>query len=202
MKNNMALIIGALLLSLCGASQAMADTLLDLVDAPVQSFTPYDLTFTATDVDSDISFAGYQLPAFEYAEDIELIDTTAGSANLFGPTWNFTQAACGSDASQFGDGYGSGTNGVVFGGVCLGSFDTYDQDVTTVVGDQYSLSFLFSQTNPNDSEFTVSATNDSTGAPEPASMFLFGSGLVGATIAARKRRNKVHQDAMRSGTTM
>jgi hypothetical protein len=76
-----------------------------------------------------------------------------------------------------------------FAGTTLGDFDTYDQDVATVVGDQYALTFYFTQDNPNESECKVSASNASTGVPEAATLFLFGSGLLGGVaIAARKRR--------------
>jgi len=185
---NVAVVTGVVALLLFGAGHAMAGVLLDLVNSPVQTNTPYTLDFTATSVTSDIQFAGYQVPSHEYAEDISLIDTTAGGSNILGQTWLFTPAASGTDTSQFDDGYGTGTNGLNFAGVVAGDFDTYDQDVTTVVGDQYALTFLFTQGYTGPSEFTVSVSNASTAAPEPATLFLFGSGLLGVAIASRKRR--------------
>ena len=189
---NVALVTGTLALALCGARHAMAGTitLLDLINSPVQSMTSYDLTFNATAASSDISFAGYQVPADETAFDISLNDTSTPGPNVLGQVWNFTPAASGSQSSQFNDGYGTGTNAVDLAGMTLGDSDTYDQIVTTVVGDQYALTFLFTQYNQNESEFTVSATNASTGGgtPEPASMVLFDSGLLGVALAARKRR--------------
>ena len=131
---NVALAMGTLAFALCGAGHATAQTLLDLVNAPGQTNTPYDLTFTAGSTASDITFAGYQVPSFENAEDIDFIDTTAGSTNLLGQNWNYAPAACGPDSSQTNDGFLTGTNGLNFGGTCAGVFDAYDQNITTVAG--------------------------------------------------------------------
>ena len=189
---NVVLVTGTLALALFGAGHAMAgdETLLDLINSPVQSMAPYDLTFTATAASSDISFAGYQVPADETAFDISLNDISTPGPNVLGQVWNFTPAASGSQSSQFSDVYATGTNALDFAGMTLGDSDTYNQIVTTVAGDQYALSFLFTEYNQNGSEFTVSATNASTvsSTPEPASIFLSGSGWLGVAIAARRRR--------------
>ena len=81
---NVAAMTGVLALSLFGAGHAMAGVLLDLVNSPGQTNTPYTLNFTATSVTSDVEFAGYQLPSSETAEDISLTDTTAGGPNILG----------------------------------------------------------------------------------------------------------------------
>jgi hypothetical protein len=182
MTKNVALITGALALSLCGAGQAMAGQLLNLLDPSVQSNTPYVLSFTAGATTTDIQFEGYQVPSTEGATDISL--TSGGGSNLLGEYWTLTPAASGSDAGQYIDGYGTGTNAVYFSGLSAGYYDQFDQLVSTVVGQTYDLSFLFTEQGSGPSSFIVSAT----GTPEPASMFLFGSGLLGVTIAARRRR--------------
>jgi hypothetical protein len=191
---NVALVTRTLALALCGAGHAMAGslTLIDLINAPVQALNPYNLAFIATGTSSDISFAGYQVPADETASDISLNDTSTPGPNILGQVWSFTPAASGSHASQYSDSYGTGTNVVDFGGMTLGSSDTFDQIVSTVPGDRYALTFLFTEYNQNDNEFTVSATNASaaTGTPEPASMFLFGSGLLGLAIAVRTQKRR------------
>lgn len=186
---NVALITVTLALSLCGAGQAMAGTLLDLVNPAIQSNTPYVLLFTAGAATTDIQFEGYQLPAYETVTDISLT-TSGGGGNLLGQTWIFTPAPAGTDTSQYDDGYGTGTNGLKFGGVVAGSFDQYDQVVGTVVGQTYNLNFLFTEAYTGPSELVVSASNAGA-TPEPATLFLFGSGLLGVAIAARKRRKTV-----------
>jgi len=184
---NVILITGALALSLCGAGQAKADELLNLLNPPGQTDTPYALSFTAGATTTDIQIEGYQNPSFESAQDIFL--TSSGATNLLGEDWTFTPAASGSDTYQADDGYGTGTNGLAFGGVSLGYYDQYDQLVSTVVGDTYTLNFLYSNSTviSAPSSFIVSASDISNVTPEPASIFLFGSGLLGVMIAACMR---------------
>lgn len=186
MRNSLSTLAVAIL-SLCAAGRASAGTLLDLLSPPDQAGTSYELGFIAGATTTDISFAGYQAPARLWAEDISL---TSGGGNLLGTTWTFTpfDPLDTVDAGQFNDGFGSGTNGLFFADG-TGHLDEFDQLVTTVVGDSYSLNFLFIN-NPGGggadngpSELVVSAD----AAPEPASVILSGLGLLAAGIRARRR---------------
>jgi hypothetical protein len=140
---------------------------------------------------TDILFEGYQVPSFERAEDITL--TTGGGSNLLGETWTYTPAPSGPDAFQFSDGHGTGTNGLSLGGVTAGSFDQFDQTVSTVVGDTYDLSFLFSEDGTGPSAFVVSTSNigSSIAAPEPGtlSLMLVGLGVLGLVTVMMRKRN-------------
>jgi hypothetical protein len=186
MVKNVALVTGTLALALFGAGHAMAGQLLDLEDPAGQTNTPYTLPFIAVATTTDVLFEGYQVPSFIEITDISL---TNGGPNLLGQTWTFTAAPSGSDTSQAADGYGTGTNALSFGGVVEDSFDQYDQVVATVIGQTYNLNFLFSNSESNaPSELIVSAGLAAT--PEPATLFLLGSGLLGVGIAARKRNKK------------
>jgi PEP-CTERM motif len=122
------------------------------------------------------------------AEDISL---TRAGGNLLGVTWNFTpfDPLDTVDAGQFNDGFGSGTNGLFLANG-TGSLDRFDQAVTTVVGQSYTLHFLFINNplgdgaNDGPSELLVSASNT---VPEPGSLILMGLGLLGIGFFGRRR---------------
>jgi len=174
-------------LGLSFAGQSHAGVLLNLIDPPGQSNTPTFLSFVASAATTDIVFAGYQVPSGLNATGISL--TTGGGPNLLGPTWNFTPAGCGSIASQFDDGLGTGTNGLGFAGVCTGSYDQFDQAVATNAGQSYDVNFLFSNSGSNaPSGFMVST--DAADAPEPASAALLLAGLGGLAIHRMRLRAK------------
>jgi hypothetical protein len=173
--------------SFIAAGQANADVIYDAQNAPVQFYTPVSVDFIATSSPLEISFAGYQVPSYEYAEDISLT-VLGGGPNLLGQTWSFVPAEFGSLTSQFDDGYGTGTNGLGFAGVSAGYYDTYSQSLPLVIGDTYQLNFLFTQEGGPQSDFVVSAGQ---AVPEPSSFALLGLGGIGLAIGAYRRRRIV-----------
>lgn len=162
---------------LYGAGQAVAGTLLDLVNPPGLNPTAYALTFTAGASTTDISFAGYQAPFRLYVNGISL---TSGGGNLLAQTWTFTpyNPADTVDAGQSADTYGTGTNGLFFADG-VGRLDRFDQVVPTVAGKTYTLNFLFSNypfgpgSGNAPSELVVSASNAT---PAPASVIVIPGG--------------------------
>jgi PEP-CTERM motif len=176
-------------LILCGARQVRADILLDLVNSPGENFLPYSLSFIAAGTVTDIEFAGFQAPGILYAEDISL---TSVDGNLLGETWIYTPYAPNpASAGQFDDGFGSGTNGLDFAGG-VDHFGYFDQEIDTVVGQTYTLDFLFSNypftsSGPGNqpSELIVSESP----VPEPSSLLLLGTGILGlAAVSLRRKR--------------
>ena len=122
---------------------AEATIIFNSEDPPAQSSTPITTSFVATSSLTAVSFSGYQVPAYEVVEHIDLT-LVAGGPELLGQNWAFTAASSGSTAYQFDDGLGSGVNGLLFAGHTEDSFDVFSQSVTTVAGQEYSLGFLFS----------------------------------------------------------
>jgi hypothetical protein len=176
MKKNTALPV--LVLALFGGARARADIgLLNLVNPGIQNTTPYSLSFVAVSTVTDVSFAGYQVPAVEDAEDISL--TGSGPGNLLSQVWNFIPAQFGSFAGQYSDRYASGTNGLFFAGYSPGDYDTFEQAVVTGIGDRYTLSFLFTETGTGPSAFEVAT-------PEPTALIPL-TVLLGLAFVARKR---------------
>jgi hypothetical protein len=195
MKNATPTLLALAALMLCGAREAKSSVLLNLVNPPGQTNTPYSLNFIAAGTTTDISFAGYQAPFRLWAEDISL---TSGAGNLLGATWIFAPFTPFDtvDAGQFNDGFGSGTNGLFFANG-TGRVDQFEQLIGTVVGQTYTLDFLFSNypgsvgSGNQPSELLVSES----AVPEPSTFVLLAAALavIGALSrnATDKRSNKV-----------
>jgi hypothetical protein len=134
--------------------------LLNLIDAPAQTNTPFALSFTASSSTTTVSIEGYQVPSFERTTQNGLFLNGAGP-NLLGSTWNFTPAPSGSDTSTFSD--GTSVPAISLGGVTVGSYDVYSQTIATAIGSVYTLDFLYS--NPQDNAPSgLLVTTNSTGA--------------------------------------
>jgi hypothetical protein len=186
--------LGAVGLMMGASVPARAATLLDLIDPPGQSDTPYSLTLTATTSSTTVSFGGYQPDASEYVTQIGLFLGGAGP-NLLGGTWTFTPSPVpgSSDAFPFSD--GTSVPALEFAGLVAGSYDTFSQTIPTIAGDSYTLNFLFtnfevvSGFNPT-SGLLVTTTGAVSTVPLPAALPLFASGLVGLVLLGwRRKRN-------------
>jgi PEP-CTERM motif len=198
-----ALVLATAPLALSGA--ASADTnLLSLTDSGAQTDTAYSFNFVATDMTETISFGGYQLPAWETVTAAAVRLDGAGQ-NLLYSQWTFTAATKGSYAATFKD--GSSVPGLLFGGLSAGNYDTFSQVVSTVVGESYTLSFLYSNYagpsgllvsyHPDGSLPGGSGSGQSTGVPEPSTwaLTLLGFAALGYAMQNRKYRKIALADA-------
>jgi hypothetical protein len=117
-----------------------ATVLLSIADAPTQTGTPYEVSFTTTSTSATIEFSGYQKFAYEYVSEISV--TLNGGPNLLGDAWAKTPAAFGSDARTVYD--GTSVPGLWFGGFVPGYYDSFSQTLTTTPGADYVIHFSFS----------------------------------------------------------
>ena len=184
----------AALAVVAGAGQSKAGLLFDSEDPAGQGFSTISLPFTAGAAETTITFAGYDVPAQIFAVDISL--TAGGGPNLLGSTWTFTSAPSGSDADQFVDLFGTGTNGLNFLGLTEDSFDQFSQVVATVPGQSYTLDFEFSVKEGTfsasaPSELMVSASDATSAAPEPSTLVMSSLLLGIFGIAGLRKRMKL-----------
>ncbi|HSZ50644.1 MAG TPA: PEPxxWA-CTERM sorting domain-containing protein [Caulobacteraceae bacterium] len=194
-------ILVAAMAAVCGTTTASAHaslpglTLFDQADwagfgstySKNEAFTE---SFKATANETTLAFYGYDVSGSDDPVDISMTPA-AGGANLLGSTWSFTPAASGSASLQFYDGWGTGTNGLAFGGYTPGDFDEYYQTVATTIGQKYAVGF-FLEGFGSPAEFVVTV-NPGAAVPEPATwtLALIGFGAAGAALRTRRRTSVV-----------
>jgi hypothetical protein len=176
-------IVSALLgAGVLAAASANASVIFDQVD--FTGTEGFSVSFAATSANTTVAFSGYDVP--EEDEVLAIGLTTSGGGNLLGQTWAFTPAATGSNAAQGNDGFDTGTNGLVFGGLDVNMFDEFSQNVATVAGQTYDLTFVLFGPDNGPSEVFATAT---AAVPEPATwtLALVGFGALGAALRSRRR---------------
>jgi hypothetical protein len=180
------------------SAAAHATVVVDLVNAPVQVDTPFTFMLNATSTVTSLTIEGYNLSSI-LGVNHESLQLNGAGANLLGATWLYVAAAAGSESAQFD--FGTGVNALGFGGVVVGDFDSYTQEIATTVGASYTLGFLFNSAAPrNANELRVTSNADlaavspagggGNSVPEPATwgLMLLGFGTVGATLRRGRRQ--------------
>jgi hypothetical protein len=177
------------LLASAGPSFAVTDLTFSLVDQPGQSDTSESLAFVATGSFEILRIAGYQVPSFEQSTGNGVFLGGIGP-NLLGSTWHFTPAGSGSLANQFND--GTSVNGLNFGGVTVGSFDTFSQNFHTIPGDTYRVNFLYSNDfAPNNAPSALTVTVNAIGSvPEPSAWAMMLLGFVGLGFVSYRQARR------------
>jgi hypothetical protein len=191
-KLNVALKVGAAIgLGLFGTASARADTvLLSLTDMPYTE-TLYDLGFVANASMTTLSVAGYEPPGVWLATS-NSVTSSGGGANLLGSAWTFVPAPSGSSVFTVDD--GTPVPGLAFGGLTIGSYDTFSQTFGTTPGAEYVYEFMFFNdlAGPgNNAPSGLLVTTTASAAPEPATwaMMLLGFFGIGAMTSYRRRKS-------------
>ena len=193
MKHLLSYCLGAAAL-LAVPAGASAATLFDQTNLPKQLATTESFNFIAGSTSTTIDFQGYQIPGSIVAVNIAL--TAAGSTtNLLGAHWLYTAAACGASATEGSLSASTGTYDLVFGGTCAGSYDSFAQTLSTMIGTSYTLSFVLTNDaagatiTPNGLRVFANGPTIA-GVPEPASWGMMLAGFAGIGFQLRRSRRK------------
>ncbi len=188
--------------------------ILDLAGTPVNhgAAVGSSVSFTAAVASTDITFAFREDPAFISFGDVRLVNTTTGSATNLILNGDFSSGA-GSAATNWGYAniYGASAGGQVSSGCGGGlatcwydgavqAYDAVDQYVATIVGDNYLLSFAYSDNSSLTTFSDLSTNGNTTGSggngidilayaqaglppagnvtPEPSSILLLSTGVL------------------------
>lgn len=179
-----------------GSSPASAVVLLEQTNLPNSSVLPQTLTFTATSNSTLLSFQGFNVPGSTTLVNIflGLTGSTFSSANdILATTFTGTPSGCGAPGNMFTPNSGDtgiyGNKNIVFGGACVGLYDTASQTVSTVAGQSYTLRFSLSNVGTTNNGFRVTIDEPLAGAvPEPGTwaMMILGFGAMGLSLRRRK----------------
>jgi hypothetical protein len=186
---------------------------------------PENVVFTAALTATDITFAFREDPAFISLGNVTLVDVTTGSLTNLILNGTFALGTVGTPNATdwtYANVFGAGAGGTVETGACGGglatcwfdgaiqAYDAIDQFVTLVVGDQYRLSFLYSD-DGGLTTFSDLSTNGQPGTggngvdilayaqaglpppgnvPEPSTLVSLGTGLLAFAGVVRSRRSK------------
>ncbi len=178
----------------------------------------YSTTFTATGTRTDVAFAFRDDPAFLFFSNVSV--TTGGGPNLLtngnfaGGVYSAGPNSAIPDGWTFQNQYNASYFGMVENGVwvdgAVQAYDSLDQDIATIAGDTYTVSFFLTEDNGvGFTTYSALSTNgdviDTLGngidvlvyastatfninrVPEPSTLGLMGVSLSGLAAAVRRR---------------